>query len=114
MAPVTQAEGMTGPSPTPAERTAWILMPLAAALTRFPFMSGALALLGGFLLALSLGNPYQDLTRRWTHTLLAASVVGLGAGMDLCVVARAGLQGLALWLLVSGLSLAAIRAHLLG
>ena len=51
-------------------------------------------LLGGAALAILLGNPYQPLFRRWTHRLLAWSVIGLGAGMDLRVVLKAGLHGL--------------------
>jgi uncharacterized integral membrane protein (TIGR00698 family) len=52
------------------------------------------ALLGGTALALTLGNPMQDLTRRWTHRLLPLAVVGLGADMNLRAVAKAGLHGL--------------------
>lgn len=71
-----------------------ILVPLCAVLALFPFVSAAMALVAGILVALLLGNPFQALTRKWTHTLLALSVVGLGAGMDLRAVAKAGLQGL--------------------
>jgi uncharacterized integral membrane protein (TIGR00698 family) len=55
----------------------------------------ALALAAGAVLALSIGHRRGDLTRRWTSRLLQLSVVGLGAGMDLRVVARVGLHGLA-------------------
>jgi uncharacterized integral membrane protein (TIGR00698 family) len=71
-----------------------ILVPLCALLALLPFVSAGIALVAGILLALTLGNPFQALTKRWTHTLLALSVVGLGAGMDLRAVAKAGLQGL--------------------
>ena len=54
----------------------------------------ALALAGGAALALSLGHRHAALTGRWTKRLLQWSVVGLGAGMDLRVVARVGLHGL--------------------
>jgi uncharacterized integral membrane protein (TIGR00698 family) len=73
---------------------AHILVPLCAALSLWPFVSAAIALVAGILIALLMGNPFQALTRKWTHTLLALSVVGLGAGMDLRAVAKAGLQGL--------------------
>ncbi|HXC17096.1 MAG TPA: putative sulfate exporter family transporter [Holophagaceae bacterium] len=73
---------------------AHILVPLCAALVLWPFVSAAMALVAGILIALLMGNPFQALTRKWTHTLLALSVVGLGAGMDLRAVAKAGLQGL--------------------
>jgi uncharacterized integral membrane protein (TIGR00698 family) len=71
-----------------------VLVPLCAMLALFPFVSAAMALVTGILIELLLGNPFQALTRKWTHTLLALSVVGLGAGMDLRAVAKAGLQGL--------------------
>ena len=71
-----------------------VLLPLCAAAVLFPFVSAGVALVAGIALALALGNPFQALTKKWTHTLLALSVVGLGAGMDLRAVAKAGLQGL--------------------
>lgn len=73
---------------------AHLLMPVSAMLTLLPAVSAAVALLAGIALALLLGNPFQARTRKWTHSLLALSVVGLGAGMDLHAVADAGLQGL--------------------
>ena len=71
-----------------------ILLPLGAAAALLPIVPAGLALVAGIALALVLGNPYQALAKRWTHRLLALSVVGLGAGMDLRAVAKAGLQGL--------------------
>ena len=50
-------------------------------------------LLLGIGLALSLGNPFPARTRAVTPRLLQACVVGLGAVMDLKVVARVGLHG---------------------
>jgi uncharacterized integral membrane protein (TIGR00698 family) len=54
---------------------------------------GWVALLGGVALALTAGNPWPARTRALTPRLLATSVVGLGAAMDLRAVARVGLQG---------------------
>ncbi len=71
-----------------------LLWPLAAAATLLPWTGSATALVGGALLALLLGNPYQAHFKRWTSRLLAWSVIGLGAGMDLRVVLRAGFHGL--------------------
>jgi uncharacterized integral membrane protein (TIGR00698 family) len=51
------------------------------------------ALLAGIAVTLLLGNPWVARTRKLTPTLLAASVVGLGAAMDLRTVAVVGLQG---------------------
>jgi uncharacterized integral membrane protein (TIGR00698 family) len=50
-------------------------------------------LLAGLGLALTLGNPHAGLTRALTPKLLAWSVMGLGAAMNLRVVAAVGLQG---------------------
>ena len=67
---------------------------MAGALVLLPWAGSATALLAGALLAIVLGNPYQALFKRWTSRLLAWSVIGLGAGMDLRVVLQAGLHGL--------------------
>ncbi len=69
-----------------------ILIPVIAVLCMFPFMSGAIALLAGVVIAFFLENPYP--TKKYTHNLLALSVVGLGAGMNLETVMRVGLQGI--------------------
>jgi uncharacterized integral membrane protein (TIGR00698 family) len=66
----------------------------AAILTLLPWVSAALALLGGIAVALSIGNPFPTKTRALSHRLLTASVIGLGAGMDLAVVGSVGLHGL--------------------
>lgn len=59
-----------------------------------PPTPAAAALVGGAILALTLGNPFQGLTRTWTHRLLPIAVVGLGADMNLRAVAKAGFHGL--------------------
>jgi uncharacterized integral membrane protein (TIGR00698 family) len=91
------------------------LMPAAAALCLFPFVSAELGLLLGLVLALAFGNPYLDKMRKATHTLLALSVVGLGAGMDLRVVARVGAHGVLYTVLgiVTALALGALLTRLL-
>lgn len=68
-------------------------MPLVALLCLTPWMSSALALLAGIFFALVLGNPFHEKTEVYTHRLLACSVVGLGCGMNLLVVAKVGLHG---------------------
>lgn len=91
------------PSPHPDASTAaparrWglghVLVPLGAALSLLPFITTAEALIAGVALALLVGNPYVAFTRKNTHRLLSWGVIGLGAGMDLRVVARAGANGL--------------------
>jgi uncharacterized integral membrane protein (TIGR00698 family) len=73
---------------------AHVLLPAAAALCLLPVVSTGMGLLLGLVLALAFGNPYLAWTRKATHTLLAISVGGLGAGMDLRVVARVGAHGI--------------------
>lgn len=82
-------------SPQPARpfTAGHLLVPLGAALALWPAVTPAMALVGGLAVALTAGNPYGKLTRANTKRLLAASVVGLGAGMNLLVVARAGAHG---------------------
>ena len=78
-------------------RPSWFassLLFLGALLALAPFTPAAAALVGGALLALTVGNPRVALTRTWTHRLLPLAVVGLGADMNLRAVARAGLHGL--------------------
>ncbi len=50
-------------------------------------------LVAGVAVALAFGNPDAARTRAWTPKLLAASVVGLGAAMNLRTVAVVGLHG---------------------
>ncbi len=70
------------------------LILLGGLLALAPFTPAAAALVGGALLALTLGNPLQATTKAWTPRLLPLAVVGLGADMNLRAVARAGLHGL--------------------
>lgn len=77
-----------------ANNLGYVVIPLAGVLSLTPVLSSATALLLGVACALLLGNPYIDSTRKFTHKLLAISVMGLGAGMDLGVVGRAGIQGI--------------------
>jgi uncharacterized integral membrane protein (TIGR00698 family) len=59
----------------------------------FPFASSGTALLFGLIFALLFGNPWLSESKKLTPKLLAYSVVGLGATMDLYVVKQVGLQG---------------------
>lgn len=58
-----------------------------------PWASPPLALALGLVLALTVANPFRDGTRRNTTTLLQASVVCLGFGMNLRQVLKAGRSG---------------------
>ena len=93
-----------------------LLLPAGAVLCCFPFVSTGLGLLLGLVLALAAGNPYLARTRKLTPQLLALSVVGLGAGMDLRVVARVGAQGVVYTVagIAAALALGALLTRLLG
>jgi len=69
----------------------WLVLAL---LSLLPWVSSPLALFSGAVLGLTLGNPKPDLSRKLTQKLLMISVIGLGAGMDLRVVAQVGAQGI--------------------
>jgi uncharacterized integral membrane protein (TIGR00698 family) len=70
------------------------LLPLGAVAALLPWTPPWAALLGGAILALTLGNPCAAKTGLAAKWLLQAAVVGLGAGIDLRVVGRVGQQGL--------------------
>lgn len=81
-------------------------------LVLFPFYSAGLALVTGVVLSLLFGNPYLEITKKWTSHLLQVSVVGLGAAMDLLVVARVGMEGIGYT--VIGISLTLVIGIALG
>jgi len=69
-------------------------VPLGTLACLLPRISAGEGLLAGVLLAMAVGNPYLAWTRRAAHRLLTLAVMGLGAGMNLGVVARVGLAGI--------------------
>ncbi len=75
---------------SPAARIAFVLL---AAATLYPFFSPGVALMLGIAVALTMGNPFPLATARTVTPLLQISVVGLGAGMNLVEVGRAGAHG---------------------
>ena len=66
---------------------------LAGAACLLPHVSAGGALVLGIAAALLFGNPYAAKTKEYSSRLLAWSVMGLGAGMNLLAVARVGMQG---------------------
>lgn len=60
-----------------------------------PWASPGLALGLGLAFALALDNPYRDRGGRYVRALLQASVVLLGFGVDIGLLLRAGMHGLA-------------------
>lgn len=70
-----------------------ILFWLALVACLFPFISPPLALLLGILVTNFIGNPYQGISSKASRLLLQVSVVGLGFGMNLQTVLKAGREG---------------------
>ncbi len=58
-----------------------------------PWASPPVALAIGLVIGLTVGNPYRKRTKSWTKYLLQASVVGLGFGMNLQQILKAGRSG---------------------
>ncbi len=100
----------------PAHRVASVLLPLGAVAAVLPWTPPWAALLAGAALALTLGNPCAGAASRAAKWLLQIAVVGLGAGVNLTVVARVGLTGLGYTLagLVATFALGAWLAGRLG
>jgi uncharacterized integral membrane protein (TIGR00698 family) len=72
-----------------------VLFLACAALMLVPGVSPAVALAVGAAIALTLGNPFPALSERGAPLLLKASVVGLGFGLSLDILLRAGALGIA-------------------
>lgn len=70
-----------------------LAFPLVACASLIPWVSPGIALMVGIAMALTLGNPYPMTTARVVTPLLQLSVIGLGAGMNLNEVWRAGAHG---------------------
>lgn len=79
-----------GPSLLPARKAVFLALAL---FTLTPWASPAVALTLGVLSALTFGNPFPERTAVASKWLLQASVVGLGFGMPLTAVLRAGAVG---------------------
>lgn len=62
--------------------------------TLLPAVPAAAALVGGILLAVTLGNPLAARTRVLSRKLLPLAVIGLGGAMDLPAVLRVGARGI--------------------
>ncbi len=69
-----------------------LLIPIIGLACLFPVVSPAMALFAGIILALTISNPYP--VQKYTSPLLMWSVIGLGAGMNLEIVAKVGIQGI--------------------
>src|SRR5207248_1503294 len=65
------------------ERLSPYAIPMLALASLWPGVSTGMALATGVAVAIGLGNPYKEWTSKLTRPLLSASLVGLGAGMNL-------------------------------
>ncbi len=72
---------------------AHLLCVLAALVCLHPAISSSSALFLGLACALTCGNPFAAHSRLLTPKLLQISIVALGAGMNLSLVAEAGIHG---------------------
>ena len=75
-------------------RAAILIVAILFCLT--PWASPPLALAIGVIIALSIGHPWPAVNSRATRVLLQACVIGLGFGMNLHQVVRAGSIGIAI------------------
>lgn len=66
----------------------------AAAFSLFPFISPAIALSIGLLIAQLIKNPFAEASQKATNLLLQLSVICLGFGMNISNVIRAGENGI--------------------
>ena len=76
------------------------------ALACVPGFPAAAALITGAVIALTVGNPLSRRTSQLARKLLPAAVIGLGAGMNLEQVARAGARGFGYTVVSIGTALA--------
>lgn len=53
-----------------------------------------LAVIAGIIFAVTWGNPFKEYTSKFTSTLLGATIVGMGFGMNLMEVLKAGANGI--------------------
>jgi len=67
---------------------------LAALLCVFPFIQPPAALLGGFILSITIGHPFPNFNKKAVKYLLQASVIGLGFGMNIYEAAQVGKEGI--------------------
>lgn len=80
-----------------------IIYLLALIACTMPFVGTPLALLFGIILAQTVKHPFPVLSKKLTHWLLQASVVGLGFGMNAWQAVEVGKQGL--WLTIFSITI---------
>lgn len=71
-----------------------VIFVICVALCLTPFISPAIALFLGLVVAQVSGHPYLHLNHKVTHWLLQVAVVGLGFGMNVHSAIQAGREGI--------------------
>lgn len=71
----------------------WIV-PVGAVVCLMPWVQGWMALLAGVAVGLGGMNVHRSVTRAWAPKMMAYTIVGLGAGMNLGVVLDVGQKSL--------------------
>lgn len=89
-----------------------VLFLICAVICLLPFMDAGLALLLGFVIALTMPHPFAAQQKKWAHVLLQISVVGLGFGMNIHTAVAAGEAGL--WLTIASITVAICVGLFLG
>src|SRR6266404_356733 len=89
-----------------------LIFAIAAVSTLFPFVPASAALFLGVALALTIENPWAAHTKKLTPKLLSLSVMGIGAGMNLSVIAQVGLQSAGY--IIAAISIALALGTILG
>lgn len=73
--------------------SAKLLILLCLALVPLPVITSPMALCAGILIAMTLGNPWVALSKKYSSKVMTLSLIALGAGMNLFEVAKVGLHG---------------------
>ncbi len=77
-----------------------------------PWVNSSLALLLGLMTALSFGNPFSNHSKKLTKRFLAIAIVGMGFGVNLSAVTKAGMDGF--FFTICGLSITMLLGWLIG
>jgi len=91
--PHIQTQKTSGLLLTVNEHTSKAIFVICLILCLTPFVSPAIALVMGLVIAQFTGHPYLHLNHKATHLLLQFSVVGLGFGMNVHSALQAGKEG---------------------
>src|SRR5438309_1549716 len=100
------------PSPAISKQIRVVLLTVLALACLHPAISSATGLILGLVFGVVLAHPAPDFNKQWVHRFLAWSIVGIGAGMDLQVLAKVGISGIAYTFL--GITLTLAVGSLLG